>query len=80
MRRTVLVGITTFSFLLGGLLTAAVLGPQHQAKAAARMQYKVVPLPSPQTQALQSILDRHSADGWELVAIEMAQGHFIFKK
>ncbi len=85
MRRIILVGITTLSIMLGGLLTAAVLGPRHQAKAASRVQYKVVRLPGatgagPETRALQSALDQHGVDGWELVAIEMVQGHLIFKK
>ena len=65
-------------------LTSAT-GARHAASAP--VTYKAVPVNPNQlsaqgnmTQALEGMLNRYGAEGWQLVAIEPQTGHLIFRK
>jgi Domain of unknown function (DUF4177) len=65
-------------------LTSAT-GERHAASVP--VTYKAVPLNPNQlsaqgntTQALQELLNKNGAEGWQLVAVEPATGHLIFRK
>lgn len=65
-------------------LTSAT-GARHAASAP--VTYKAVPVNPNQlsaqgntTQALEGMLNRYGAEGWQLVAIEPQTGHLIFRR
>lgn len=88
MKQNVVIKVLLVAIVV--LLTVNLIRPllsPSVTHAARPIQYKVVPhpetigkLPPERAQIVQSLLDQHAKNGWELVVFDPLDYHLIFKK